>query len=81
MKKLPREYTRNQLYTQYISLNKTAKEIALMFHTNENVVRHDLKKYGIYKPRELSLVSQGVKKQIDGANYLKKYKRRNCSFM
>ena len=65
MKKLPREHTRDQLYAQYISLNKTAKEIALIFHTSEDVVRHDLTKYGIYKPRGLSLVSQGVKKQID----------------
>lgn len=65
MRKLPREYTRDQLYTQYISLNKTAKEIASMFHTNENVVRHDLKKYEIYKPRDLCLVSQGQRKEID----------------
>ena len=65
MKKLPREYTRDQLYAQYISLNKTAKEIALMFHTNENVIRDDLKKYGIYKPKDLCLVSQGQRKIID----------------
>ena len=65
MKKLPREYTRDQLYTQYISLNKAAKEIALMFHTNENIIRDDLKKYGIYKPRDLCLISQGQKKEID----------------
>lgn len=65
MKKLPREYTRDQLYAQYISLNKTAKEIALIFHTNEDVVRHDLKKYGIYKPRDLCLISQGQRKEID----------------
>lgn len=65
MKKLPREYTRDQLYVQYISLNKTAKEIALMFHTNENVIRGDLKKYGIYKPKDLCLISQGQRKTIN----------------
>lgn len=64
MKKLPREYTRDQLYTQYISLNKSAKEIALIFHTTENIIRYDLKKYEIYKPKDLCLISQGQRKVI-----------------
>ena len=64
MKKITKEYTRDQLYFQYISLNKSAKEIALIFHTTENTIRYDLKKYEIYKPKDLCLISQGQRKAI-----------------
>lgn len=65
MKKITKEYTRDQLYFQYISLNKSAKEIALIFHTTENTIRYDLKKYEIYKSKDLCLISQGQKKAIN----------------
>ena len=64
MKKLPREYTREQLYEYYIVLNKTRKEIASTFHTVESIIDHDLKKYNIRKPKELRLISQGQKIDI-----------------
>ena len=79
MRKLPREYTRDQLYEYYISLNKSRKELALIFHTTEDVIGHDLAKYNIHKSKDLRLVTQGQKIQIDKDSLYEYYITQNHS--
>lgn len=65
MKKIERTYTPEQLEHYYLKLNYTREHIANMFHVSVNIVDDDIHKYGLFKSKELCLLSQGQFKNID----------------
>lgn len=65
MRKIPRGYTKEQLYILYIEENLTREKIAEMFNVTVNVIEKDVSKYGFKKTREQKIASNGSKKEID----------------
>ena len=65
MKYIPRNYTKEELYQEYIVNNLSRGEIAKKYNTSVTLVEYDIQKYHFQKAQEAIREVTGGRKQIN----------------